>query len=205
MCRPALAWSAGPCLVAAKNPAHLELTTATRTEALEESVSLDRMVVRQWNDGSALTPSPAATTPTKRFDWARAAVGLVVILIVSVPTLALEEDWHGTPLIDQPDHKWVLPAIVVAAAFVVGGVIAASRRRWWFDGALHGLVVGVVATAVLLAADVVRRHDLHKAANPGVFKLWVVAGIAASALGAIGGAFRPWDNRPHDPAAPTDG
>jgi hypothetical protein len=162
------------------------------------------MVVRQWNDGPAPPPGPAATRPARRFDWIRVAIGLIVTLVVSVPTLAIEEDWHGQPLIDQSDHKWVLPAIVVAVAFVIGGMIAASRRRWWLDGALHGLAVGVVATAVLLAADAVRRHGLHKAANPGVFKLWVVAGIAASALGAIGGAFRPWDNRTHDPSASMD-
>jgi len=160
------------------------------------------VAVRQWNDGPATT-SQAAAPRTRRFDWARATIGLVVILVVSVPTLAVEENWHGTPLIDQPDHKWVLPAIVVAAAFVVGGLIAASRRRWWLDGALHGLLVGAVASAVLLAADAVRRHGLHKTANPAVFKLWVVAAIASCALGAIGGAFRPWDNRTNDPSPPT--
>jgi hypothetical protein len=161
------------------------------------------MVVRQWNDGPAPSPRPAATG--RRFDWSRVVIGLIITLVVSVPTLAIEEDWHGSPLIDQPDHKWVLPAILVALAFVIGGMIAASRRRWWLDGALHGLAVGVVATALLLAADVVRRHGLHKAANPGVFKLWVVAAIAASALGAIGGAFRPWDKRTRDPSSPMDG
>ena len=133
------------------------------------------------------------------FDWAHAAIGLVVTLVISVPTLALEENWHGAPLIDQPHHKWVLPAIVVAAAFVLGGVIAASRRRWWLDGSLHGLAVGVAATAVLLVADAIRRHGLHKAANPGVVRLWVVAAIAACLLGAIGGALRPWDNRKQEP------
>jgi peptidoglycan/LPS O-acetylase OafA/YrhL len=163
------------------------------------------MVVRQWNDGPAPSPGPAATRPARRFDWPRVVIGLIVTLVVSVPTLAIEEDWHGQPLIDQPDHKWVLPTILVAVAFVIGGMIAASRRRWRLDGALHGLSVGVVATALLLAADVVRRHSLHKAANPGVFKLWVVAAIAASALGAIGGAFRPWDNRTHDQSPSMDG
>jgi hypothetical protein len=135
------------------------------------------------------------------FDWARTAIGFAVTLVISVPTLALEENWHGAPLIDQPHHKWVLPAVVVAVAFVIGGVIAASRRRWWLDGSLHGLAVGVAATAVLLAADAIRRHGLHKAANPGVVRLWVVAAIAACLLGAIGGAFRPWDHRQHDPTA----
>ncbi len=151
-----------------------------------------------------MAPPIHATAPGSQkgpaFDWARAAVGLAVTLVISVPTLALEENWRGAPLIDQPHHKWVVPAVVVAVAFVAGGVIAASRRRWWLDGSLHGLAVGVAAAAILLVADAIRRHGLHKAANPGVVRLWVVAAIAACLLGAIGGALRPWDNRKQDPA-----
>lgn len=150
-----------------------------------------------------MAPPIDATAPESQkspaFDWARAAIGLAVTLVISVPTLALEESWHGTPLIDQPHHKWVVPAVVVAVAFVIGGVIAASRRLWWLDGSLHGLAVGVAAAAILLVADAIRRHGLHKASNPGVVRLWVVAAIAACLLGAIGGAFRPWDNRKHVP------
>jgi hypothetical protein len=108
----------------------------------------------------------------------------------------------SSPLIDQPHHKWVLPAIVVAVAFVVGDTIAASRRRWWLEGTLHGLAV---ATAVLLATDAPRRHGMHRSVDPRVFKLWAAAAMAGCALGSIGGAFRPWDNRAQDPRAPTDG
>jgi hypothetical protein len=52
-----------------------------------------------------------------------------------------------------------------------------------------------VSSGLLVVADVIRRHELHKFANPGVTRLWVVAAVAATILGAIGGAFRPWDNR----------
>jgi hypothetical protein len=153
------------------------------------------MVIRPTADVAAPPIAPPPPTRLRRIDWLRTLLGLVFTLVVSVPTLAIEEDWHGRPLIDQPHHKWVLPAIVVAAALVIGGAIAASRLRWWLEGALHGAVVGAVSSGLLVVADVIRRHELHKFANPGVTRLWVVAAVAATILGAIGGAFRPWDNR----------
>jgi hypothetical protein len=157
-------------------------------------------------DGTASPPTPTAATPAiRRFDWPRAGIGLLVTLVISVPTLALEEDWHGRPLIDQPHHKWVAAAIVVAAAFWIGAAVAASRRPWWLDGALHGMVVGLVASLLLVAADVVRRHHLHKLASPGVTRLWAVAVVSAAALGALGGALRLFDNRGERPSAETRG
>ena len=57
--------------------------------------------------------------------------GLVLALGVATPTLVIEENWHGRPMIDQPGHAWVLPTLVVAAAFAVGGAVggAVGARR----------------------------------------------------------------------------
>ena len=52
-------------------------------------------------------------------------LGVIVTLALAAPTLVLEENWHGKPMIDQPGHLWIVPTIVVAAAFALGGAIGA--------------------------------------------------------------------------------
>ena len=60
--------------------------------------------------------------------WADIGMSALVILVVSVPTMAVEEDWHGRPMIDEPTHLWIIATCLVAAAFLVGGVVAGHRR-----------------------------------------------------------------------------
>lgn len=78
---------------------------------------------------------PEATTIPKRLvsnrtpDWRRMVRGTLVTLGVAVPALALEETVGGRPMIDQPGHLWVIPAIVVALAFVAGGRVAARHNN----------------------------------------------------------------------------
>jgi hypothetical protein len=39
-----------------------------------------------------------------RSSWADIAVSAVLVLVISVPTMIVEEDWHGHPMIEQPGH-----------------------------------------------------------------------------------------------------
>ena len=54
------------------------------------------------------------------------AISALLILIVSVPTMAIEENWHGHPMIDEPTHLWIIAACLVATAFVIGGGFAGA-------------------------------------------------------------------------------
>ena len=115
-------------------------------------------------------------------------LGVIVTLALAAPTLVLEENWHGKPMIDQPGHLWIVPTIVVAAAFALGGAIGAWRNTQLWSALLRGLVVGAVGAGALLAADVVRRAMVHRTLSEGVLRLWVEAALLSIVIASLGGA-----------------
>jgi O-antigen/teichoic acid export membrane protein len=117
--------------------------------------------------------------------WPDVVVSAFLVLAVAVPTLAVEEDWHGHPMIDEPTHLWVLAACLVAAAFVIGGVVAGHRRP--SAAAIVATTAACVAVAVLLACDVLRRLVLvHDGLPIPVVRLWCLGVVTALVLSAAG-------------------
>ena len=130
-----------------------------------------------------------------------ALVGLALTLVVAIPTMAVEEDWHGRPMIDQPNAGWAVPMVIVALAFAAGGALAARLERRVTGAVAQGAVVGLAAVAVLLAADAVRRAAGHETLPAGVVHLWIAA-AAGSAFLAVAGAVighLGWCRRPVSP------
>ena len=114
--------------------------------------------------------------------WADIGMSALVILVVSVPTMAVEEDWHGRPMIDEPTHLWIIATCLVAAAFLVGGVVAGHRRA-----------AASLAVAVLLVAAILRRFWLaHEGVPVGVVGLWCLGVVAAVFLSAAGSLLGRW-------------
>lgn len=116
------------------------------------------------------------------------ALSLVVVLVVSVPTMVWAE--AGVPMIDQPGNLWLVPVIIVVSAFVGGGAVVGSRQRGSAGAVAAGVALGALGAAVLIGADVLRRLHLSQGFSPGVARLWVTAaaGVAlAGGLGALGG------------------
>lgn len=131
------------------------------------------------------------TRPGERSTTARAqvATGLLLTLIVAVPTLVLAEDWHGRPLIDQAGLGWLVPAAVTVLAFAAGGVVAGRRART-APALARGLAVGALAVAVLLVADGVRRLLMNPTLPMGVVYYWcdgAAVALFCSAAGALAG------------------
>jgi len=113
------------------------------------------------------------------------------VLVVAVPALAVEEDWHGRPMIDQPTHLWLIPASLVVAAFLVGGAYAGYRRP--SAAALQATAATLLVVTVLVVADVVRRLWLaHEAIPVGVTYRWCLGVVLALLLGAIGSQLGRW-------------
>ncbi len=115
-------------------------------------------------------------------------LGLAVTLVVAVPTLAIEEDWHGRPMIDQPGHLWVIPTIVVAAAFALGGALGTRGIVELWRALWEGLVIGASAAGLLLLADVVRRALRDQAVSEAVLRLWVEGALLSVVMASLGGA-----------------
>jgi hypothetical protein len=117
--------------------------------------------------------------------WADVGVLAVLVLAVSVPTLAVEEDWHGSPMIDQPTHLWIGAAGLVGVAFLVAGVVAGYRRPR--SAAIHATAVAGLALAVLVVGAVFRRLWLaHEGVSTGVARLWFLGVVVALLLSAAG-------------------
>lgn len=108
----------------------------------------------------------------------RTASAALGILAISVPTLAVEENWHGRPLIDQPGAFWVIPTVIVLAAFFAGGAFA--RRS--------ALTAGALAAVALDLADIVRRAEVtHQATPAAIWGLWALASVVSVLTSVLGG------------------
>jgi drug/metabolite transporter (DMT)-like permease len=117
--------------------------------------------------------------------WADVAGSAFLILAVSVPTMIIEEDWHGRPMIDQPTHLWIIAACVVAAAFFAGGAVVAFRRP--VAPTRYAAATGIFAVLVLLIGGLYRRLWLvHEHVSVPVQHLWCLGVIAAVAMSLAG-------------------
>lgn len=150
--------------------------------------------------GDRRFPSVSRRTGAPRLG---AGTGLVLTLVVAVPTLAFAEDWHGRPLIDQGGFGWLVPAVIVALAFAAGGAVA-GRHGLSFVGALgEGLWVGVPGVLALLGADAVRRLVMNPTLPNGVIAYWLEGAAAAiffTLAGAVAGRLVAGRRRAASPA-----
>jgi len=123
--------------------------------------------------------------------WADIGISALLILVISVPTMAVEEDWHGRPMIDEPTHLWIIATCLVAAAFLVGGAVAGHRRP--SAAPEHATAAASLAIAVLLAAAILRRLWLaHEGVPVGVVGLWCLGVVTALFLSAAGSLLGRW-------------
>jgi hypothetical protein len=135
-----------------------------------------------------LTRFTRFTRSPRAMRWVAMAQGLIVTFVLATPTLAIEEDWHGRPMIDQPGHLWVVPTFVAAAAFAIGGVLCARRTTESWRALVEGLALGATVAGTFLVVDVVRRAVRHQALSQGVLRLWVEAALLSVVLASLGGA-----------------
>jgi hypothetical protein len=112
--------------------------------------------------------------------------GILVALVVAVPPLMIEEDWHGRPMLDQPGSFWIFPALVAALGLLLGGAVSGRRSMGAGRAGLLGAAIGLVTSAVLVAADLVRRAARHQSVPPAVAHLLVEAALVSILLGALG-------------------
>jgi hypothetical protein len=123
--------------------------------------------------------------PPRAPGWADIVGSALLVLVVSVPTMIIEEDWHGRPMIDQSTHLWIIAGSIVAAAFFCGGALVAFRRP--SAPTRYAVATGLVAVAVLLIGGLSRRLWLvHENVPAPVQHLWLLGVIAAVTLSIAG-------------------
>ncbi len=117
--------------------------------------------------------------------WADVALPTCLVLVVSIPALVVEEDWHGRPMIEQGTHLWILPAFLVASAFLLGGALAGFRCP--STAVVHAVAAASFALAILLLGAVLRRLWVaHEATQSAVVHLWCIGVLGAFTLSLIG-------------------
>ena len=113
------------------------------------------------------------------------AVPASLVLIVSIPVMIVEEDWHGRPMIDEGTYLWILPAFLVASAFLFGGALAGFRSPSTAVG--HAVPSASFALAILLLCEVLRRFwVVHEGVPIAVVRLWCLGIVGALMLSLIG-------------------
>jgi hypothetical protein len=123
--------------------------------------------------------------PPRGAKWAKIALPTCLVLIVSIPVMVVEEDWHGRPMIDEGTHLWILPALLVASAFLFGGALAGFRSP--STAVAHAVPAASFALAILLLGAVVRRFwVVHEGVPNAVVLLWCLGIIGALTLSLIG-------------------
>jgi hypothetical protein len=146
----------------------------------------ERMEMRR-TEPNATSSGSAPGRPRERFAirWADVGLSAVLVLTVAVPTLAVEEDWHGRPMIDQATHLWLVAVCLVVGAFLIGGALAGYRRP--SAAVLHATTAALVAVVVLLLADVARRlWIVHEGVSLDVAHLWFFGVVGALVISAAG-------------------
>ena len=117
--------------------------------------------------------------------WAEIALPTCLVLIVSIPVMVVEEDWHGRPMIDEGTHLWILPAFLVASAFLFGGALAGYRGP--SAAVAHAVPAASFALVALLLGAVMRRFwVVHEGVPIAVVYLWCLGIIGALMLSLIG-------------------
>jgi hypothetical protein len=107
-----------------------------------------------------------------------------VVLVIAIPTMVVEENWHGRPMIDG-GHLWILPALLVASAFLFGGALAGFRSV--STPVSHAAAAAGFAVAVLLLGAVIRRLGVvHEGVPDDVVHLWILGAVGALVLSVIG-------------------
>jgi hypothetical protein len=123
--------------------------------------------------------------PTRRTKWAEIALSTCLVLIVSIPVMIVEEDWHGHPMIEQGPYLWILPAFLVASAFLLGGGLAGFRGP--STAVAHAVLAASFALVILLLGALVRRFwVVHEGVQNAVLLLWCLGIIGAFILSLIG-------------------
>jgi hypothetical protein len=123
--------------------------------------------------------------------WTDVGLSALLMLVVALPTMAVEEDWHGRPMIDQPSHLWVVAACLVAAAFLVGGAVAGYLRP--SAAAAHATGAAGLTVAVLVGGALFRRLLLvHEGVPHAVAGLWFFGTVAALLLSVAGSQLGRW-------------
>jgi hypothetical protein len=123
--------------------------------------------------------------PPRGTKWAEIALPTCLVLIVSIPVMVVEEDWHGRPMIDEGTHLWILPAFLVASAFLFGGALAGFRSP--STAVAHAVPAASFALAILLLGAVLRRFwVVHEGVPIAVVYLWCLGIIGALMLSLIG-------------------
>lgn len=123
--------------------------------------------------------------PPRGTKWAEIALPTCLVLIVSIPVMIIEEDWHGHPMIEQASHLWILPAFLVASAFLLGGALAGFRSP--SAAVAHAVPAASFALVILLLGAVVRRFwVVHEGVPNAVVLLWCLGIIGALMLSLIG-------------------
>jgi hypothetical protein len=117
--------------------------------------------------------------------WVDVALPALLELVVAVPTMAVEESWHGRPMIDQHDGLWLVAGVVVAIAFLGGGALAGYRLP--AAAAKHAVIATALAVAVMLVGALARRLFVaHEGVPHSVQLLWWLGSGTALVLGAVG-------------------
>ena len=87
------------------------------------------------------------------------------MLVVAIPAMIVEENWHGQPMIDEGTYLWLLPAFLVASAFLFGGALAGFRCR--STAVAHAGAAASLAVAVLVLGALFRRIGVvHEGVPP---------------------------------------
>ena len=128
------------------------------------------------------------TGPSTWSGWADIVLPVCLMLAIAVPVLVVEENWHGHPMIDDPNQLWLVPAFIVGCAFLCGGALSGYRRPE--ARVRYAVGTAAIVLSALMLADLFRRVFVVHQGQPqrAVFGLWglgVVAGLAFSMLGAL--------------------
>lgn len=114
---------------------------------------------------------------------------LLFTLVISGPVMLWESLWRGQPMIDQPGHLWVVPAVSVTATFFVGGAIAGRHRRRVVGAITQGAALAIPVSVLLIIADIGRRLDLNKGLPLPVAELWLYALVGTVVIASLGALF----------------
>lgn len=120
-----------------------------------------------------------------RSKWVDVALPACVVLVVSIPAMIVEENWHGQPMIDEGSYLWIVPALLVALAFLIGGALAGFRSR--STAVAHAGAAAGFAAAILVLGAVYRRLSVvHEGLPNDVVRLWILGALAALVLSVLG-------------------